>query len=50
MLDIVAVDSGPMKWVVWCEICDEALTEPTENDEVVEALEADLLTNHKHNN
>lgn len=47
-LDVIAVDFDPVKWVVWCSICDSSLTIPTENSELVDALEADLEKNHLH--
>lgn len=47
-LEVVAVDFNPVEWVVWCSICDSALTEPTSNSELIDALESDLEKNHVH--
>lgn len=47
-LEVVAVDFEPVKWVVWCRVCDAALTEPTSDDDVIDALEMDLEKNHIH--
>ena len=47
-LEVVAVDFDPVKWVVWCSTCDSSLTEPTSDDDVIDALEMDLEKNHIH--
>ena len=45
-VDIKAVDSNPMTWVVWCDICDKAVTEPTTNDELLDAQELEHSKTH----
>lgn len=47
-LEVVAVDFDPIQWIVWCSICDAPLTEPTSNDELIDALESNLEINHIH--
>lgn len=42
----VAVCTGPGLWVIRCEICNEEFGEPTEDDEVLEKLEAEHLSMH----
>jgi hypothetical protein len=36
----VAVDFGPVLWAVYCEICDENLNEGTQDEALVDRLEA----------
>lgn len=42
----VAVSTRPVTWVIHCEICDEEFGEPTEDDLVLEELEAEHMKVH----
>ena len=42
----VAVSTGPVTWVIHCEICDEEVGEPTTDDSALEELEAAHLSVH----
>jgi hypothetical protein len=46
----VAVDTQPVLWVVYCEICDEELGAPTESDDLLELLETEHVKAHGLNN
>jgi len=42
----VAVSTGPVTWVIHCEICDEEFGEPTADEIALEELEAAHLSVH----
>ena len=39
MIDIVAVDTGPVVWVVQCEICDDIVSEETTDGNLADQYE-----------
>ena len=47
-VDVVAIDVNPILWVVWCDICEEELTEPTDDDDLIDTLAEELEKTHLH--
>lgn len=42
----VAVSTQPVLWVIHCEICDDEVGTPTENDSLLELLESEHKKAH----
>lgn len=42
----VAVDTQPVLWVVHCELCNDEIGTPTDDDELLELFEAEHKKAH----
>lgn len=39
LINVVAVDTGPVVWQVWCEICDDEVSETTTDGDLADIWE-----------
>ena len=39
LIYVAAVDFAPIAWQLWCEICDEAIEEPTSDGDLADSQE-----------
>lgn len=46
----VAVDAQPILWSVFCEICDDQVTDPTIDDNLVDQQESEHILFHENMN
>lgn len=46
LIYVVAVEVGPTQWVVSCEICDDIVSEPTQDGVLADQFEFEHRTFH----